>query len=168
MTKRPTILAAGAAGAALIVAVAVLLVGSLTRPDEPTLPPAASSSAPPTFNPSAGDASPDPRSSSSWRSVVDHFATNFTDTAGGDQGWRDRLRGDRTPPYVTNELANQLGTVDSRNVPQGRYDQAPEVVRNSAYDISVKVSYEEGWSMVLHLITDGNDWQVYSYDRWQQ
>ena len=47
------------------------------------------------------------------------------------------------------------------------YD-AYEIVRASAYDISVKVSYREGWSMQVQLITDGTDWQVYAYDRWQQ
>lgn len=165
---------------ALVVILAVALIWSLTRPSQPaaTPPPANSSSAEPTFNPSAGDAgggeqphddgAHDPEvDREAWQPVVEHFARNFTNTAGGDQKWRKRLAGGRTPPYVTDAVAKQLVTVDVRNVPQGSYD-AYQVVRTSAYDISVKVNYKQGWSMVLHLITDGTDWQVYGYDRGQQ
>lgn len=178
MTARYKVLLAGLSALVLILAVA--LVWSLSRPNDPavTPPPANSSSAEPTFNPSAGDASaeqphddgahdPELDREAAWRSVVEHFARNFTNTAGGDQQWPDRLTGTRTPPYVTDELAKQLRTADSRNVPQGTYD-AYQVVRTSAYDISVKVTYKEGWSIVLKLITDGTDWQVYGYDRGQQ
>lgn len=179
MTARHQALIVGLS--ALVVILAGALVWSLTQSSQPATPPpppAGSSSAEPTFNPSAGDAGPrdqphddgahDPEvDQEAWQPVVEHFARNFTNTAAGDQEWRDRLAGGRTPPYVTDAVAQQLATVDVRNVPQGRY-KAHEVIKTSAYDISVKVTYREGWSMVLHLITDGTNWQVYAYDRWQQ
>ena len=153
---------------AVLVILTGALVWSLTSPNPPAEPPpVSSSSTEPTFNPSAGDAGPSEQPQEAWQPVVEHFARNFTNTAGGDQEWRNRLTGDRTPPYITDAVAEQLRTVDVRNVPQGTYD-AYEIVRASAYDISAKVSYREGWSMQVQLITDGTDWQVYAYDRWQQ
>lgn len=165
---------------ALVLILTAALFWSLNRPQlaETPPPPPISSSVAPTFNPSAGDAGGGEQphddgahdreaDQAAWQPVVEHFARNFTKTAGGSRKWRGRLTGDRTPPYVTDAVAKQLLTVDVRNVPKGRYSRF-EIVRTSAYDISVKVNYREGWSMVLHLITDGTDWQVYSYDRWQQ
>lgn len=163
---------------ALVLILAAALFWSLNRPQPAATAPPVSSSPDPTFNPSAGDASggEQPHDDSAhdreadqeaWQPVVEHFARNFTKTAGGGQKWRKRLTGDQTPPYVTDAVAKQLLTIDIRNVPKGRY-QGYEIVRTSAYDISVKINYREGWSMVLHLITDGTDWQVYSYDRWPQ
>lgn len=165
---------------ALVVILAGALAWSLTRSSQPAAAPPPISSTPtePTFNPSASDAGgerphdddahdPEVDAEKAWRSVVDHFARNFTRTTGGDQQWRRRLAGDRTPPYVTDEVAKQLATVDVRNVPEGSYD-GYTIVRSSAYDVSVKATYKQGWSLVMHLITDGTDWQVYAYDRWQQ
>lgn len=172
MSPRRTALLAGL-GAAVIV-LAVLLIWSLLWRSGPaaetsTTPTATTATAEPTFNPSAGDAEASTQTDNerAWRPVVEHFARNFTNTTGGEQKWRDRLAGNRTPPYITDDVATQLRTVDIDNVPEGRYDTY-EIVRASAYDVSVKVTYHEGWAMLVNLITDGTNWQVYSYDRWQQ
>jgi len=71
------------------------------------------------------------------------------------------------PSHVTEDVAAQLATVDVDNVPKGRY-QAYEAVKTSAYDVAVRVDYREGWSMVLYLNTDGTNWQVYAYDKYEE
>lgn len=96
-----------------------------------------------------------------------HFARNFTDTRGGAKQWRKRLVGDPKHPYVTTEVADQLATVDVRNVPDGHYD-GRELADSSEYELAVKVTYREGWAMVLWLNTDGTAWQIFAYDRWEE
>lgn len=178
MTTRLKLLLAGLT--ALVVVLAVVLIWSITRPAPSAVtPPAtsapvesAASSAEPTFNPSAGDASddhahdPDLDAEAAWAPVVVNFARSFTNTTGGDQAWRSRLAGNRTPPYVTAAVTKQLRGVDVRNVPAGHYDTY-SVVKASAYEVAVKVDYTEGWSMVLYLVTEGTHWQVYAYDKWE-
>jgi len=159
----------------LVVALTAVLVWTLTRPPAASAPAQPVSTPAPTFNPSAGDAhdeedhASDPAldQEAAWRPVVEHFARGFTDTSGGARSWRTRLTGDRTPPYVTEEVAQQLATVDVGNVPKGRYDTY-EVVKSTAYDVAVRVDYREGWSMVLYLNTDGTNWQVYAYDKYEE
>lgn len=134
-------------------------------PTVPAVPTAAS------YNPDAGDAGEDENAppetqEAIWGPVVDNFGRHFTDTSGGHQKWRQRLIGPAARPYVTTEVADQLKTVDIRNVPDGRYT-GHEVLKSSAYEIAVKIDYREGWAMVLYLITDGTNWQIYAYDKWE-
>lgn len=123
-------------------------------------------------NPSAGDAGenhgdvPAEAQEAAWGPVVDRFARNFTNTRGGADKWRQRLAGDPAQPDVTAAVVKQLDTVDVRNVPDGRYE-GREVLKSSDYDLAVKVTYREGWAMVLYLVTDGTGWQVYAYDKWE-
>ena len=161
-----------AALSALVVVLAAVLVSMFTRPAE--APEAAPVPSPtPTYVETAGDADHDHASDpaldqeAAWKPVVEHFARNFTDTSDGARPWRTRLTGDRTPPYITEEVAQQLATVDIGNVPKGRYDSY-EVVKSTAYDVAVRVDYREGWSMVLYLNTDGTTWQVYAYDKYEE
>ena len=167
-----------AALSAAVVVLAAALAWSLTRPSQPPAaappaPPAASAT--PSFNESAGDAEEhdhdhasdvDPNEAA-WRPVVENFGRSFTNTSGGAAKWRARLIGDPQHPYVTADVTKQLATVDPANVPGGRYE-GYEVQKSSEYDAAVRVNYREGWAMVLYLITDGTNWQVYAYDRWQQ
>lgn len=53
-----------------------------------------------------------------------------------------------------------------RNVPEGRYESR-ELLKSSDYDLAIKVNYDTGWAMVLYLITDGTNWQIYAYDEWE-
>ena len=157
---------------ALVVVLAAVLVWTFTRPAQaPEAAPAPSPT--PTYVETAGDADHDHASDpaldqeAAWKPVVEHFARSFTDTSGGARRWRTRLADGRTPPYVTEDVATQLATVDVDNVPKGRY-QAYEAVKTSAYDVAVRVDYREGWSMVLYLNTDGTSWQVYAYDKYEE
>lgn len=149
------------------------LVWSLTSPTQPaTTPPPAPAPTTPSFNESAGDAEHDHASDedpneAAWRPVVDNFGRNFTNTNGGAAQWRARLIGNPERPNVTSEVTTQLGTVDPANVPSGQY-AGYEIQKTSAYEATVKVNYREGWAMVLYLITDGTNWQVYAYDQWEQ
>ena len=170
-------LAALTAAFALAVVVTVTIGTSLVRqPSTHTVPGQTPSTAPavPTetsYNPDAGDAGEDENAPAEtqeavWAPVVDHFGRNFTNVTGGAPLWRQRLIGPKTSPYVTTEVAEQLKTVDIRNVPEGHYS-SHELVKSSTYEIAVKIDYREGWAMVLYLITDGTSWQIYAYDKWE-
>lgn len=144
-------------------------------PAGPQSPAAAPTTTTPTYNPDAGDAAepsnendqaPPETQEAAWAPAVDNFARNFTYTTGGAKKWRQRLIGNPKRPYVTTEVAEQLATVDIRNVPDGHYDSR-EIVTSSTYEIGVKVTYREGWAMILYLITDGTRYQIYAYDEWE-
>lgn len=174
MTTRSRLIIGALSG--VVVVLVVLLIWSFSRPAQqqtaPTPPPTPTASTP-SFNESAGDAddhdhaSDDGENEAAWRPVVENFGRNFTNTAGGDAKWRARLVGDPKKPYVTAEVTKQLSTVDVARVPKGRYDSY-EPLKTSAYEVAVKVTYREGWALVLYLITDGTAWQVYAYDKWEQ
>lgn len=175
MTTRTIALLTAAIAAAVLVA--GLTIGWNLQPRADTsprpAPPATTTTSPtPTYDPGAGDAAEhdqdSPPDEAAWAPAVDNFATNFTHTAGGSAKWRQRLIGTSPRrPYVTTEVAEQLSTVDIRNVPTGHY-QNREVIKSSAYDLAVKIDYREGWSLVLWLITDGSRFQIYAYDRWEE
>lgn len=174
MTNRAVVII-GALAAIVAVLVAVLL-WTFLRPSSTEIPaaaPSAPAASPTSFNPSAGDAGAEDHASGpaevqegAWGPVADRFARNFTDTDGGKKAWRQRLIGNPAAPDVTTDVAKQLDTVDIRNVPDGRYE-GREVLKSSDYDLAVKVTYREGWAMVLYLVTDGTGWQVYAYDKWE-
>ena len=170
-----------AAAVAAILAIGVLIGASTNEqasPDPVTVPAPPSpepSATVESYNPAAGDAGDDENhedgppevQETAWAPAVDNFARNFTRTDGGAKKWRQRLIGSTTKPYVTAEVAKQLATVDIRNVPIGHYD-GREIVKSSSYDFAVKVTYREGWAMILYLVTDGTAWQVYAYDKWEE
>lgn len=135
---------------------------------------ASATSPSPSWNPSAGDAGdedlehgPAEVQESRWSPVVDHFAQNFTRVDGGAKKWRQRLIGPDAAPYVTPAVAEQLETVDIRNVPQGHFESY-EILESSSYSLAVGLHYKEGWGLVLYLVTDGVDWQINAYDKWER
>lgn len=168
-----------AAVVALVLAVSVY-IGAHIGGDQATTPaPAPSPVATATsYNPDAtdaGDASeendegggPPETQENAWAPAVDNFARNFTNTRGGAKQWRKRLIGNPQHPYVSTEVAEQLATVDVRKVPDGHYDSR-EIADSSEYELAVKVTYREGWAMILWLNTDGTAWTIYAYDRWEE
>lgn len=172
-TRTVVIIAALAAVVAVLLAVVVWLLVNPPAQVTPVTTPSVPAASPTSFNPSAGDAGDEDHAGGpaevqegAWGPLADRFATNFTDTDGGKKQWRERLIGDAASPDVTTDVAKQLATVDIRNVPDGRYE-GREVLKSSDYDLAVKVTYKEGWAMVLYLITDGTRWQVYAYDKWE-
>lgn len=140
-------------------------------PSQTTSPPTSSST--PSYDPDASDAATDENQGApaevqeaAWGPVADRFARNFTNTTGGARAWRQRLIGNPAHPDVTTEVSDQLKTVAVSNVPAGHYT-GRQLVKSSAYEVAVKVTYREGWAMVLYLITDGTRYQVYAHDRWE-
>ena len=194
MTRRA---AAKMLGAALVLTLCVLVLVSLflqrgssstAAPASGTDPPAASASSSsavpnaeatataeggPAPSPSVsvgGDASPGtvPYSQTEearrqWEPVVKGFGANFTRTSGRTAAaWRAAL--DR---YVTVAVQKQLDTVDPRNVPAGRYDGfEPDTYQEE--EVAAKVSYREGWALVVYVIHDGEQWRIYRYDQWEE
>lgn len=169
-----------AAAVAVLLAVGVVVGANLGREQDPALTTTSQTPSPKqaatteSYNPDAGDAGdeqhedgPPEVQEADWAPAVDNFARNFTLTDGGAQKWRQRLIGDPEKPYVTDAVAKQLATVDVRNVPDGHYD-GREIVKSSSYDFAVKVTYREGWAMILYLVTDGRRYQVYAYDKWEE
>lgn len=110
---------------------------------------------------------PDVDNEQIWKAVVTNFGRNFTDTRGGSTAWRKRLIGNPARPYVTTAVAKQLATVDVDNVPAGHYNSYA-IVKTSSLEVAVQVDYTEGWSMILYLNTDGTNWQIYAYDRYEE
>jgi hypothetical protein len=161
-------------GCALLIAIVTVLVAGLARPTEPSAAGSTASSPAQTpmsrYDPTAGDAArsdedqPAEVQENVWGPVVDSFARNFTNTAGGAGPWRERLIGNSARPNVTTAVSAQLHSVDVRNVPAGHYT-GRQVLKSSAYELGIKVSYREGWAMVLYLNTDGSKWQIYAYDK---
>ena len=110
---------------------------------------------------------PDVDNELTWKPVVTNFGRNFINTSGGNKAWRKRLIGNPARPYVTTAVAKQLATVDVDNVPAGHYNSYA-IVKTSSLEVAVQVDYTEGWSMILYLNTDGTNWQVYAYDKYEE
>ena len=155
--------------AGILVTLLVVTVVVFARPSTPAaLQPAAppASSASPSIDPDAGDYEHDHDTAEDekprWEPAVLGFARNFTNTTGGARPWQARLA-----PFVAPAVRQQLADVDVSKVPAGRYDSY-EVLTPGAYQLAVKTTYREGWALVLYVTSDGNQWQVTNYDRWEQ
>lgn len=167
---------------AVILAVVGLMVGRRqalpsTTPPQPAASTATSTSVAPrdsSPSPSPTGAEPEGESSDStpysdtdvakqqWESTVEGFARAFTNTAGGQRAWLGRLN-----PYVTDEIRQNLATVDIANIPTGHYGEY-EILQHGETQLAARISYRESWSMVLYLISDGATWQVLHYDRYEE
>lgn len=98
-----------------------------------------------------------------WEPVVVGFAENFTRTEGSDAAtWRTGLK-----PFTTAAVQKQLATVDLENVPAGTYESY-EVVEHGETQLAARVTYQEGFSLVLYVISEGDDWRVFQYDRYEE
>lgn len=173
LLQHPRIIVATLGGMALVLS--TILVYVLLHPGAAPAPsqagPTPTYAASPSYDTSANDAGegvgPPEVQEALWGPVVDRFAKNFTNTKGGQKEWRNRLIHDPKHPDVTAAVADQLKTVDIRNVPRGHY-QSRELVTDGPYEVGVKVTYKEGWAMVIYLITDGREYQIYAYDKWEE
>lgn len=98
-----------------------------------------------------------------WEPVVVGFAKNFPRTEGQDAAsWRAGLK-----PYATSAVQQDLATVDLAEVPVGTY-ASYEVLEYEETQLAARVTYAEGFSLVLYVISEGNDWRVYQYDRYEE
>jgi len=98
-----------------------------------------------------------------WAPVVEGFGRRLvgTEKVTAD-GWRKGLR-----PYVTTAVAKQLRTVDPGRIAPGRY-AGYEALEWADNEVTVRVDYRQGWSIVLFVLYDGDTWQVRAYDRWEE
>ena len=139
---------------------------SSTAPDSPTRAPVGGNrSSVRTFDTSEGGPSDDSPASDSdrhWEPVIEGFAEAFTTTNRGRKAWLDQMQ-----PYVTDAVLDSLETVDPSDVPDGSYIEF-ELVQDDGTQITARILYDEGWSMVLYLIADGASWSVYRYDRFEE
>ena len=154
----------------LIALLAITIVLLVIRPGSPAAQPPApppTSSASPSIDPDAGDYEHDHDTANDekpqWEPVVLGFAKNFTNT--GDKNakqWRNRLA-----PFVAPAVRDQLAGVDITRVPKGAYDSY-EILTPGSYQIAAKVTYREGWALVLYVTSDGREWRLTGYDRWEE
>lgn len=179
-TRRAFIL--GIALAVLIAATVGLMLGRRSVPRTPPPETSSISTAPsPQAAPTSDTSSPSPTSSepdvrtrgrtpssdtdeakNHGVPTVEGFARNFTNARGGHRTWLNRLQ-----PYVTVEVRQYLATGDMANVPAGRYREY-EVLQPGESQLAVRVIYRDGWSMVLYLVSDGTEWRVFRYDRFEE
>lgn len=158
--------------------------GAPAQPASPPHPLVTPTPATPAVEPSAeggghvhegsGDASPGPTPYSQtgdarkrWQPVVVGFGAKFTKTRGkSSREWAAKLK-----PYSTAAVQQQLGTVDVRNVPRGRYTGF-DVAQYDEQQLAARVFYRDPqgatWAMMLHVIDDGDRWRVYRYDRYEE
>jgi hypothetical protein len=166
------VLLAGVLVTAVIV-MAVVMMWRQTSPaaqppaQTPAAPPASSSSPSPSIDSNAGDYEHDHDTAADekpqWEPAVLGFAKNFTTTNGRSAAqWRDRLS-----PYVAPAIRDQLADVDPEKVPAGKYDSY-ELLETGNYQIAAKITYREGWALVLYVTSDGHGWRVTAYDKWEQ
>ena len=147
---------------------------SAAVPAEPTAE-AEESPEPSSSTPGPGDASPDatPYSQTAearrlWEPVVVGFGKAFTKTEltktrdGDAKAWRKALK-----PFTTVSVQKRLATVDLDNVPKGRYN-GYEALKYDEEQLAAQVTYDKGWALVLYVISDGESWRVYRYDRWEE
>jgi hypothetical protein len=156
-----------------VIALAVVMVWRTTSPaaqspaQTSVAPPPSSSPPSPSIDPNAGDYEHDHDTVEDerpqWEPAVLGFAKNFTTTNGRDAAkWRERLT-----PYVAPAVRDQLAEVDPEKVTEGRY-RSYELLETGNYQIAAKITYREGWALVLYVTSDGHDWRVTAYDKWEQ
>ena len=161
----------------LIAAVAVLVVAAVwLRPahDDTVAPPAtpatptaarpsaaapttpAVTAAPETGGPYGGTA--DARRQ--WEPTVQGFALAYPDTDGLTQKqWLANLR-----PYLQRPILDALAGTDLDKIPHGRY-AGYQLLRVADEAITVRVTYQEGWALVLYVAANGDGtWSVNSLD----
>ena len=142
-----------------------------TAPQASTVAPAPPSSSPTSaapLDPNAGDAAPgdgeEPASKaeqSQWEPVAVGFAKALTTGPDDARAWRARLA-----RYATPALQDQLASVDPRRLPGGRYTDH-EVIQYDDTTAVVVATYSKDWAVAISLISDGDTWKVYQYDRWE-
>lgn len=85
-----------------------------------------------------------------WETTVKGFATAYPATKGMTrQQWLAKLR-----PYLAKDVIDVLDETDLAQVPAGHY-AGYQILRVDAEVVTVRVTYREGWSLVLYLSSNG-------------
>lgn len=95
-----------------------------------------------------------------WEPTVQGFALAYPDTDGlTSKQWLANLR-----PYLQRPILDALAGTDLDKIPHGRY-AGYQLLRVADEAITVRVTYQEGWVLVLYLAADGDGtWSVNSLD----
>lgn len=87
-----------------------------------------------------------------WEPIVQGFALAYPDTAGlSKREWLANLR-----PYLAADVADALADIDLGKVPAGHY-AGYQVLKVGDDALTVRVAYQEGWSLVLYIAATGPD-----------
>ena len=94
-----------------------------------------------------------------WETTVKGFATAYPATKGMTrQKWLAKLR-----PYLDKDVIDVLDDTDLAQVPAGHY-VGYQLLRIDGDVVTVRVTYREGWSLVLYLAEAAGHWTVASFD----
>lgn len=95
-----------------------------------------------------------------WEPIVQGFALAYPDTTGlTRKQWLANLR-----PYLDRKVLAALATTDLKKVPNGHY-AGYQTLKIADEALTVRVTYQEGWALVLYLAADGDGtWSVTSFD----
>ena len=95
-----------------------------------------------------------------WEPIVQGFALAYpdTDTLTKKQ-WLAGLR-----PYLDKDVIDALADTDLDQVPAGHY-AGYQTLKIADEAITVRITYQEGWALVLYVAADGgNTWSISSLD----
>jgi hypothetical protein len=115
----------------------------------------AATATPSTGGPYGGTA----RARRQWEPTVQGFALAYPDTSGlTRKKWLMNLR-----PFVDGPVIDALSTTDLQKVPRGHY-AGYQPLKLADEVITVRVTYQEGWALDLHLASTGRSWSVSRFD----
>ena len=94
-----------------------------------------------------------------WEKTVDSFANVYPATKGlTRKQWLAKLR-----PYLAKDVLDVLDDTDLDQVPAGHY-VGHQILRVDDHVVTVRVTYREGWALVLYLAEAAGRWTVASFD----
>lgn len=95
-----------------------------------------------------------------WEPTVQGFALAYPDTDGlTAKQWRANLR-----PFLDRPVVDALANTDLDKVPHGHY-AGYQLLKAADEAITVQITYQEGWSLVLYLAANGDKtWSISALD----
>jgi hypothetical protein len=94
-----------------------------------------------------------------WEPTVQGFALAFPDTEGlTRKQWLMNLS-----PFLDRPVLDALSITDLDKVPHGHY-AGYQLLKAADEAITVRLSYQEGWALVLYLAATGDNWTVSALD----
>lgn len=95
-----------------------------------------------------------------WEPIVQGFALAYPNTTGlTTKEWLANLR-----PYLDKDVTDALADTDLDQVPAGHY-AGYQTLKIADEAITVRVTYQQGWALVLYVAADGdNTWSISSLD----
>lgn len=96
-----------------------------------------------------------------WEPIIEGFAIAYPDTHRlTRQQWLANLR-----PFLSSPVLDALARTDLDKVPAGHY-AGYEVLQQADESLTVRVTYQEGWALVLYVVAvSDRRWVVDAFDR---